>query len=619
MKRIGKKLVAFALTLCMSAAMLPYVSLFKAAAAEDYTPASEPTTSTAYKDAVGGVQTSVNKLFANGNDMVIDEKEGKTIATISGKEFDISEGEWYVYGGSDTTGKNYKEVTITMNGGKVNTIVGSNMVAGHIETVNIVINGGTLGMAIGNRGGNGGGASSYDARKTFSVGTANITVTGSTIQAIAGTYGHTYTNAVNMTVSGGTLTAKTSPTQTGIILGGTNGEVETATLNMTGGNSAGVALAQRTMMNKAILNITGGNVGNIYAGSYYNADENSSNSWWTKGAGNVNYGQAGSIEVNIGKDVKYNDVFAGFQFYASEVEAFKTAYGSNTTHPAITSTYYDAPVKITLNAKADASYVPAAADKDNLSLLRAVGMKNVTIIDNTIVPEVPTVDPEKPVEDVTVGVADETVNEVLNDKTNEIINEVVKNGANAKLDGVESNDSTPVAEKIADAVQAGKSITTQVVVAPIPAENIPAADKDAISSAAKNATIAQYLDLSVLLKADDEVIGKITKLSTPVTYTILLPEELLQQKDVTFYIIRLHDGQSDKIALTHVSGNQYSFVTDRYSTYALAYEKSSTPAPNPDSAVPTGDSRDLVLPIVLFLLAGGAITATVVSKKKHAK
>lgn len=618
MKWIGKKLVAFALTLCMSAAMLPYMSLFKASAADEYDAPTTPTQEVA-KDMVGTSKVDVNKLYANGNDIVISEKEGKTIAKIGEEEIDISEGHWYVYGGSNEVGKNYKEVTITMNGGHVDNIIGSNLVAGHIETVNIIINGGTVGMAIGNRGGAGAGASSYDKRDTYSVGTANITVTGGTIQAIAGTYGYTYTKTVNMAVSGGTLTAETSPTQTGIILGGTNGEVETATLTMTGGKSVGVSLAQRTMIGKAVLNISGGEAGNIYAGSFYNASENSKNSWWSSGYGNVNYGQAGSIEVNIGTDAKYNDIYAGFQFYASEVEAFKTAYGSNTTHPAITSTYYDAPVKITLNAKADASYVPAAADKDNLSLLRAVEMKNITIIDNTIVPEVPTVDPEKPVEEVTVGVADETVNEVLNDKTNEIINEVVKNGSNANLDGVESNDSTPVAEKIADAVKAGKSITTQVVVAPVKAENIPAADKDAISSAAKNATIAQYLDLSVLLKADDEVIGKITKLSTPVTYTILLPEELLQQNDVTFYIIRLHDGQSDKIALTHVSGNQYSFVTDRYSTYALAYEKSSTPAPNPDPAVPTGDSANLVLPIVLFLLAGGAITATVVSKKKHAK
>ena len=96
-----------------------------------------------------------NKLYANGNDIVISEKEGKTIAKIGKEEIDISEGHWYVYGGSNEVSKNYKEVTITMNGGHVDNIIGSNLVAGHIETVNIIINGGTVGMAIGNRGGAG--------------------------------------------------------------------------------------------------------------------------------------------------------------------------------------------------------------------------------------------------------------------------------------------------------------------------------------------------------------------------------------------------------------------------------------------------------------------------------
>ena len=73
----------------------------------------------------------------------------------------------------------------------------------------------------------------------------------------------------------------------------TNGEVKNATLTMTGGETVGVCLGQRTMISeKATLDIQGGTVGNIYAGSYYNGSENSSNSWWFNQIGNVNYGMA---------------------------------------------------------------------------------------------------------------------------------------------------------------------------------------------------------------------------------------------------------------------------------------------------------------------------------------
>ena len=37
--------------------------------------------------------------------------------------------------------------------------------------------------------------------------------------------------------------------------------------------------------------------------------------------------------------------------------------------------------------------------------------------------------------------------------------------------------------------------------------------------------------------------------------------------------MRIHNGVADTLPLTHVSGNQYSFTTDSYSTYALAYSK----------------------------------------------
>ena len=638
MKRFAAAALSLVLSLSLVAMLIPALGMTKASAEEVFTEPSEPTVADA-KDSVGGTK-DVKNLYANGNDVTIVEEGGKTLAKIEGyDDVDMSEGHWFVYAGGNTENAKYDEVTITMKGGAVDYIIGSNKAAGSIKTSNITVEGGSVGLVIANRGRSGGGAPSYADRKQYSVGTATITLSGGTFQAVAGTYGYSYTENVVMNISGDAyLNAKTSPTQTGVVLGGTNGEVVNATLNMTGGKTEGIALAQRTMITgKATINITAGEAGNIYAGSYYNSSENSSNSWWAAGIGNVNYGKAAAIDIKIGKDAVYNDIFAGFQLYPDEMAAFKTAFGEkNPEHPAIVSDYSDAPIAIELSARPDADFIPDDADKDNISLLRTVGLSNVTITDKTLVPEVPSVDPSKPVEDVTVGVTDDASKDTLNDEVNSIINAVQKDGADAELSGVVSTDDTPVAEKIAEAIESGKTIDIVVVVEPVAEEKVPADDKSLISAAAGDATVAQYLTLTVQLKVGDDVIGTLTQLSKAVTYTVLIPEKLIND-NTTFFVLRVHGDEATKLPLTHVKDNQYSFTTDRYSTYALAYEvkedenpstpstpsepsdpsDSSNPASSEPEAPTTGDNGLPLWAPVLAVLAAGFIGFTVYQAQRR--
>ena len=590
MKRFAAAALSLVLSLSLVAMLIPALGMTKASAEEVFTAPSEPTVADA-RDSAGGGTTDVKNLYANGNDVTIVEVDGKTLAKIEGyDDVDMSEGHWFVYAGGNTENAKYDEVTITMKGGAVDYIIGSNKAAGSVKTSNIIVEGGAVGMVIANRGRNGGGAPSYNDRKLYSVGTATITLSGGTFQAVAGTYGYSYTENVVMNISGDAyLNAQTSPTQTGVVLGGTNGEVVNATLNMTGGKTEGIALAQRTMITgKATINVTAGEAGNIYAGSFYNSTENSSNSWWAAGIGNVNYGKAAAIDIKIGKDVVYNDIFAGFQLYPAEMEAFEAAFGEkNPQHPAIVTDYSDAPITIELSSRPDADYTPAEADKDNTSLLRTVGVSNVTITDKTLVPEVPVVDPSEPVEDVTVGVTDDAAKDTLNEEVNNIINAVQKDGADAELSGVVSTDDTPVAEKIAEAIEAGKVITTVVVVEPVAEDKVAADEKTLISTAAGDATVAQYLNLTVQLKAGNDVIGTLTQLSKTVTYTVLIPEELINE-NTTFFVLRVHGDEVTKLPLTHVKDNQYSFTTDRFSTYALVYEVKEDE--NNNSSVPSTPS-----------------------------
>ena len=98
---------------------------------------------------------------------------------------------------------------------------------------------------------------------------------------------------------------------------------------------------------------------------------------------------------------------------------------------------------------------------------------------------------------------------------------------------------------------------------------------------AENQGVVQYLDLSVLVKAvttyknDDEkvtqeTLGKLEETSQKMEFTITVPDEYLKPGYEVF-VLRHHEGQVEKLELRHVEGNVYSFETDKFSTYALAY------------------------------------------------
>ena len=276
-------------------------------------------------------------IFANGNDVVIaQDSDGKTYAALKGDTNDRKEVDenTYLFAGSENDNASYEAVTIEMESGVIGTIVGSNKGTGNITTSNIVINGGSIGMAIGNQGSSkkeaasGGGAASYADRKTHTVNTVNIIMNAGSAQALVpGSYGYTYVGQANVTVNGGNIAATTNPMQAGV-LGGTNGEIENLTINFNGGTTKDIALSQRAMITgKAIVNVNGGSVGDIYAGSYYDDNDNATgtNSWNGWRSGDVNYGQAKDIDIRI-DNAAYNNIFAGFQYVDKAL--FLNKYGN---------------------------------------------------------------------------------------------------------------------------------------------------------------------------------------------------------------------------------------------------------------------------------------------------
>ena len=108
-------------------------------------------------------------------------------------------------------------------------------------------------------------------------------------------------------------------------------------------------------------------------------------------------------------------------------------------------------------------------------------------------------------------------------------------------------------------------------------DNLPAEDKALCDElAAKIGQSAAFsLDMSVEKKVGDAEAVKVTDLNgNAITVSFDLPNELTQvpaNTQRTFYFIRVHNGQAEQLPTT-LAGSRLSFQTDKFSTYALAYQ-----------------------------------------------
>ncbi len=88
------------------------------------------------------------------------------------------------------------------------------------------------------------------------------------------------------------------------------------------------------------------------------------------------------------------------------------------------------------------------------------------------------------------------------------------------------------------------------------------------SNSDKTLAVQQYFDFSVLVSANNQVIGEITELnSSKITLQIAIPAEL-QKEGRTFGVIRVHNGVAE-ILNSSVENHILTFETNQFSTYAL--------------------------------------------------
>ena len=147
-----------------------------------------------------------------------------------------------------------------------------------------------------------------------------------------------------------------------------------------------------------------------------------------------------------------------------------------------------------------------------------------------------------------------------------------------------------------------------------------------IKEVTEKMNLVSFFDITLAVKNNitGEALGNLTELNNKIKFNMALPENLTKVEEGytrKYYIVRYHDGKSEMIPAT-VDGNVLTFESDKFSTYALAYEDTAPvvvppaevnpPVENP----PTGDNVVCNITIGLISIAGIGLVAKSIAKRK---
>ena len=150
----------------------------------------------------------------------------------------------------------------------------------------------------------------------------------------------------------------------------------------------------------------------------------------------------------------------------------------------------------------------------------------------------------------------------------------------------------------------------------------PTEHKEEAEAKAGDDEIGMYLDIDLFKQVGTAAETPVTETSGKVAITITIPENLINTDASitrTYKIIRVHEDANGQLITDVIEGvfnpndNSFTFETDKFSTYALAYADSTVPS-NPQ----TGDNSMMALWIVLLCISSLGIIATVAYRRKRA-
>lgn len=224
----------------------------------------------------------------------------------------------------------------------------------------------------------------------------------------------------------------------------------------------------------------------------------------------------------------------------------------------------------------------------------------------------PEVDLTESVSEIVGGVTGDEAKAVLEDAVVDIVSKL-KNGGSIPTNIIDQITQNAIKQAISD----GESIEIHPILELKDNAIVSAVDKDKIETLVEGLSsdmvISQYLDLRILIKSENgEELGELLELPNAVTFTIVLPENL-KKEGREYYIIRVHNDVVDKLTTTLNTDGTLSFTTDRFSTYALAYQDEVddddtdvvvVPETPSDDVVDTSDTTSKGALVMMLMLSG---------------
>ena len=441
--------------------------------------------------------------------------------------------------------------TVIINGGEVISLDATLSGNNTLGTMNFVINGGTL--------------TSKRGPAVYMPGPVALTITDGTIN------GGLSIRMGKINISGGTINATTGPLDSIVEYYDFNGAVWLANaVSVMGGTYTS---KDEGITNVLDLNITGGTI-NVANG------EGSAVAIYDMGK------VAQEMKVNISGNAKLitnsktRNAYDVLTLTEAGVTNIKTGYNNPEFVGKVSTVITGGTFSSSVAKYITSEYVETKVENEYV-----VAKKELKV-------DTPTIDTTKPVEEVTVGVKED-------DTLKNTLEKAIKD---SKIDVTDINAIVIV------------TIDNQKE------EQVPEEASKSINELAKekeNIKVVSFFDITLNVKNNvtGETLGTLSTLDNKIKFNMALPEELTKVAEGytrKYYVVRYHDGKSEIISAS-VDGNVLSFESDKFSTYALAYEDVKDEViVNP----PTGDKIVLDLVVGIVSVAGLGLVARSIAKRK---
>lgn len=166
------------------------------------------------------------------------------------------------------------------------------------------------------------------------------------------------------------------------------------------------------------------------------------------------------------------------------------------------------------------------------------------------------------------------VTNVMNQIVAEVIEEALDDNSNKSIDKT-------TRDNLIAAIEQGKTVTSKIDVKEVKEDEL---DKDVvkqIKDTVKDGSLVSFLNIDLLLEADNNVLGKVTSLGKSIEITVDVDKKLgnvPQNKKRTFFVVRSHEGEEPEIIKAEYKDGKLTFATDRFSSYAYGYTDEANPS-----------------------------------------